>query len=122
PEALAGGPNRGISRLVLPDRRDPQPMPDARPIHELHGGCRVGDVLQPTGNPPAWIVPDAHDRARVHAGRSQEPVAILARLGQRPLVGANPGFDTERLEDDASKEAAPGRDALRARHATGRLV
>src|SRR5439155_11980179 len=78
-EALAGGPNRGISRLVLPDRRDPQSMPDARPIHELHSGCRVGDVLQPTGNPPGWIVPDAHDRARVHAGRSQEPVAILAR-------------------------------------------
>src|SRR5438552_4001443 len=74
----------GISTVGLDD---PQSVTDSIVVTDLDRGLRVREPRENRGGPAMVILVQPDDRARVHAGRPEEPIAVLARTGEGPLVG-----------------------------------
>ena len=121
-EPLADLGNSRILLGILAHGGHPQPMRHASVVDHRGDGRRRCYVSQPGRDLTGRIVPEPDDRTRVDARRAEEPVAILARLGEGTFVGADPAPGAEGLEGDAGENAASCRDVLGVRHAIRLLV
>ena len=94
----------GAVRAVVGEH--PQPMVDAVVVNHVGDGWRRRHGGELGRGRARRVAVEHDDRRGVHPGRSQEPVAVLARSGQRALVGQHAAVGSERLEAQASEVAA----------------
>ena len=92
---------------------DPQPVLDTVVVDHVDRRRDLGRRIEHRGALAGAIVVQRHDRRRVHARRTEQPVAVLLRAGHRPLMRQDPG--PERFEAHDREEPALGPLARRCR-------
>ena len=121
-EPLGDSREASVAGVVLAHRAHPEPVAHPGFVHELDNRGARDDLAQPVCDRPRAILSESDHGAGVDIGRAEEPVAVLARLGQRPLVGAYPARRPECLEADAREHTPPGRFAIGPRNHVALLV
>ncbi len=109
-------PRADVRDLGLVGLDPPQPMRDRVAVHDLGHRC-LGQAREPIRDPARGIDIQPDNRARVHTGGPEELVAILLRLGQRPLMRSDARVEPERLEPDAGEDASANSLDIGARNA-----
>ena len=94
--------------------------PSSSTTSDRRGAC--GQGREDRARPARSIGIQADDRARVDAGRPEQPVAVLARGRERSLVRQDAGAGLEWLEAEPGEEAALGPLGRAARHRVRLLV
>ena len=121
--ARGGGQQRSdhLDRVAI-GRDRPQPVPRPVLVGQVDVGGPRRDRVEDRTSRAVPVVVEADDGARVHPGRTQQLVAILARTGHRALVRQHARSGPVRLQPDPREEPALGSRHVRARHAIGLLV
>ena len=101
---------------------DPEAVADAVVVANVGDGLPGGERRQHRGARPGRIVVEGDDRARVDAGRAQQPVAVLARRPRASARGAAPRRParTSRASTGRRTRAASARRPCRARGTSAR--
>src|SRR4029079_5919837 len=83
-------------------------MADAVVVADIEVRRTTGDGREPVLGATGDVVEQHDDRARVHARRPQQLVAVLLGAAEGALVGQDPGVRSVRLETEAREVAALG--------------